>query len=91
MSRKLSGTRYQAKSCDVVIDVPIVHVFLVPERRNALWQSISDHCLCDFAVLLALMSSETLLGRVVYLLKWPMLTREVAIYVHRRPWRLARP
>jgi len=37
MSRKLPGTHYQAKSCDVVIYSDIVNVFLVPDRLKPIW------------------------------------------------------
>jgi hypothetical protein len=62
-------------SCDVVISLGIVNVFLVSERLYAMWQGISDNCLFDFAALAVLVTSETLFGRILYPIKWPILTR----------------
>ena len=37
-----------------------------------MWQGISDYCRFDFAALAAFVSSETLFGRILYLIKRPI-------------------
>ena len=53
----------------------VVEILSTDMERYALWQSISDNYLFDFAVCTTLLSPGILCGSVLYLLKWPMLTR----------------
>jgi hypothetical protein len=57
-------------------------VQLISKTRHPLsmWQSLRKHRPIDFLAFTTPMYHQTLLGRISHRPKWPMLTREIAVY-----------